>query len=248
MRVTADKKLTDIILRNHLLLPVLDRFRVRLGFGEMTVAEICEENDIHLPFFLEVMNAFHDRKYEPQPDPELFPVPLTIAYLRNAHRYYTEQKVPGISEMIHRLVEGAGEWKGRLAAVTRFFDEYARELDNHIRREEEKVFPYALSVDHAFTTGNPEPGLIESIMECPISAYFREHEDVEEKLLDLKNILIKYVHPSLDQDLIRRILNELFELEADLNDHARLEDLILFPVLVPMEQALLGMAAGGRGR
>lgn len=242
MRFTADQKMASVILGNHLLLPVLGRFSIPLGFGEMTVAEVCSEHNIHLPFFLEVLNAFHDPEYRPVPDPQNFPVPMTVAYLRSAHHYYLDQEVPAIGRMITDFVENAGEWKVKMSAILRFFEDYTRELTLHIGREEDVVFPYALEVDKACRAKEAPEELISRIREYPVSAYAGDHDNVEEKLLDLKNILIKYIHPSLDNEPVRRILDHLFELEADLNDHSRLEDLILVPVLIPMEQQLLEMS------
>jgi len=71
-----------------------------------------------------------------------------------------------------------------------------------------------------------------------ISDYETQHENVEEKLFDLKNIIIKYLPEPKDDKPGYRLLRELFTLEKELNEHARIEDMILVPKVKAMEKAL----------
>jgi len=71
-----------------------------------------------------------------------------------------------------------------------------------------------------------------------ITDYEEEHENVEEKLFDLKIIILKYLPPTTDQNLCFTILQELFILEKDLNEHARIEDTILVPKVEEMESEI----------
>jgi regulator of cell morphogenesis and NO signaling len=68
-----------------------------------------------------------------------------------------------------------------------------------------------------------------------IHEYEEDHENVEDKLFDLKNIIIKYIHSPQDSRLLNLILHEIFELEKDLNNHQHIEDLILVPIVEKME-------------
>ena len=74
-----------------------------------------------------------------------------------------------------------------------------------------------------------------------ITDYEEEHDDVEEKLYDLKNIVIKYLPSSSDDKPYFNILKELFTLENDLNDHSRIEDHILVPKVEAMEFTIKSM-------
>jgi len=71
-----------------------------------------------------------------------------------------------------------------------------------------------------------------------METYEREHDDVEEKLLDLKNIIIKYLPAPADNRFYNQILFNLFRLEADLNEHSRIENTVLIPAIRGMEQDL----------
>jgi len=56
----------------------------------------------------------------------------------------------------------------------------------------------------------------------------------------LKNIIIKFLPPVKDMTICNNILIELFRLEKDLNNHARMEDKVLIPKVREMEKAILG--------
>ena len=72
-----------------------------------------------------------------------------------------------------------------------------------------------------------------------IDIFKNEHDNIEEKLFDLKNIIIKYLHQPKDEKLCNKLLYELFNLEQDLNDHSRIEDKVLVPKIREMEKIII---------
>lgn len=69
-----------------------------------------------------------------------------------------------------------------------------------------------------------------------VTDYREHHSDIEEKLTDLKNLLIKYLPIRDDQQLRRRLLFNLFELEFDLAIHSEIEENMLIPLVEHMEK------------
>lgn len=239
MNITSDMKMADVIHFNYSLLPVITRFGIDLGFGDKTVEEVCLDHDVNLDFFIEITNSFVDDEYIPQKDLNTFSVKLIVDYLEKTHDYYLSEKIPELERMIDEMVvkSGAGAQKSEL--VKNFFREYRTELENHIEREELKVQPYVVEVEKAYEKGTLDEHLRQKISEYSIDDFANEHDNVEEKLYDLKNIIIKYLPPCPDKPLCNRILMELFRLEKDLNAHAELEDKVLIPKVSIMEETLL---------
>ncbi|PJB54926.1 MAG: hypothetical protein CO098_19085 [Bacteroidetes bacterium CG_4_9_14_3_um_filter_41_19] len=100
------------------------------------------------------------------------------------------------------------------------------------------VYPYVLQLEAAIVSGTTSDELLKQVNTYSITDYEAEHENVEEKLFDLKNIILKYLPPTTDQNLCFTILHELFILEKDLNEHARIEDTILVPKVEEMERII----------
>ena len=149
-------------------------------------------------------------------------------------------KVPQVEALINELCnKAAPTQKKQLTLLERFFSEYKNELTEHIEDEEESVYPNVLLLDDAYSTGVINDEHLALIREHPIDAFARKHSNVEEKLYDMKNIIIKYFSPAIDSATSNALLTEIFRLERDLNDHARIEDKVLVPKVRIIEQELL---------
>ncbi|MBQ5424541.1 MAG: hemerythrin domain-containing protein, partial [Bacteroidales bacterium] len=61
------------------------------------------------------------------------------------------------------------------------------------------------------------------------------HSNIEEKLHDLKNIVIKYLPENASQQSRINVLNEIFKIENDLNKHSVIENKILIPLVSKYE-------------
>ncbi len=233
-------KMADIIHTDYHLLLIISRFGIKLGFGDKSIRQVCTENGIDTDFFLVIINSYYQKNYFPSKHLQSFSLEQIVDYLRKAHTYYLKDKVPEVSELLNKLntCAGAGDQKS-LSLINKFFNEYCTELRTHIQREEDHVYPYIFDVEKAFLSGRSDIDIVNRISQYSIDDYEKEHDNVEDKLLDLKNILIKYLQVPMDPSLGKLILFELFRLETDLRDHARIEDKILVPKVRYMEKWLV---------
>jgi len=233
-------KMAEVIHLNYQLLQIISRFGIGLGFGDKTIEQVCREHDLDVDFFLEILNSYHNKEYFPKKHLQGFSLKLIIEYLRNSHAYYLHTKIPYIEQLMHQLTElYQNSDTETFKLIDKFFNEYKNELTDHIGREEKKVYPYVYAVETAFLAKNPSWEIVSQIRSYSIDDFEDEHDNVEDKLFDLKNILIKYLPLPVDNQLCHAILIELFRLETDLNDHARIEDKVLVPKVKYMEKWLL---------
>ena len=235
--ITGQTKMADVIHKNYLLLPVINRFGIKLGFGDRTVEEICSDAKINLSFFLDIINTYHNEYYFPKEKMQEYPVQLIVDYLKETHNYYKKKILPEIEDNIDRLIKSCPVDCDNLKLIEEFYKEYKDELEYHLNNEEKRFFPYIIALTE---TQESPPNLKEIRKKYNFSyeIHNSEHENVVAKLFDFKNILIKYLPPTYDQDLGNNLLSDLFVFEKDLNDHERLEDVILLPALQKIENQL----------
>ena len=242
MQFSPKTKLADIIHINYLLLPIFNRFGIQLGFGDKTVEETCKEKKLNTEFFLVIINSFHDHNYFPQDKLQQFDLKLIVDYIKKSHSYYLDLKVPQIEQLIQNLSSKSDDkFKDQIRLIEKFFSEYKEELIAHIQEEENNIFPYILTIGRAYSEGQINKAHKSMILENSINKFAGEHSNIEDKLFDLKNIIIKYLHPLKDNFTSNALLIELFRLELDLNDHARIEDKVLIPKVQYIEQEILRM-------
>lgn len=232
-------KMADAIHHNHLLLPVINRLGVQLGFADQSVESVCKERGIDIDFFLVIINAFLDHDINKTMKLQTVSVEQVVEYLKATHQYYLERMIPEVENRINALIQHSEIDQKQFLLVKNFFEEYKNELYAHITLEEQSIYPYVVDVYNAHSSNKLHPLLVESIKKYPIDYYAEEHSDVESKLFDLKNILIKYLPESKDSYLKNQVLNALFKLENDLNDHSRIENMVLVPMIAQMEIELL---------
>lgn len=230
--ITGAMKMADLVESDPRSMVLITRFGIDLGFGDKTISKICIEKGIQTEFFLLMVNIFLNPLYFPDKKLKNVDVKLLITYLANSHEYYTREKVPLIQTLFSTFLQRM-EHPAK-AQLQRFFSEYIEEVTDHIEYEEKVAFPYIKDL----VSGEKNPQIKGKSKDYGISVFEERHTNIEDKLSDLKNLLIKYFPPSTDRFLRIRIINELIDLEQDLANHARLEDQILIPVVEQLEKKL----------
>lgn len=225
---TKTDKLSLLIHRNYHLLPVINRFGISLGIRDKSVEEICTEKNIDTPFFLAIVNTYHNEEYFPMNELLTFSLTDIIGYLRKTHEYYLQYVVPKLDDLISQMIASSNsDFKG-LQMIDAFYKKYKMELFQHLDYEEKQVFPYVMEL--IINRKKTE--------EYTIRSFEQEHTNVDDKLNDLKSLIIKYITPDYDNNICNEFLITLFRFEKDLKDHARIEDKILLPLTIKIENQL----------
>ena len=218
--------LSEIVLKNYFLILVLERFGIELGQQNKTVETVCIENNISINVFLIIANLHNNTFYEIQTNQlNKTEIQTIITYLKNSHHYYSEEIFPEVIENIHLLSE-ENKMPG-VSMVESFFNQYKKEVDRHFEYEEDIAFPYILSL-----LDNEQ----NHKANYSVKKYKEHHDDIEEKLDDLKRLLVQHLPQKNDRIIRRKILFALFGLEQDLRIHAKIENDILIPFIENVEK------------
>ncbi len=236
--IKANHILANVIHSDFNLLSVIKRFDIKLGISDRTIKEICDDYSINVDFFLEILNAYHDKNYFAAIKLQSFSIQLIVNFLKSSHHYYNNEKILSIELQIQKLEWDSPDHERNLTILKKFFNEYKNEVKAHTGHEEETVYPYAVFIEESCSKNVIIEECISKMQNYSITNYAKEHDNIEEKLKDLKNIIIKYLPPPSNQNILYEILSELFLLEKDLSDHARIEEKILVPKILEMEEIL----------
>ncbi|MDP4192768.1 MAG: hemerythrin domain-containing protein [Bacteroidota bacterium] len=223
-------KVSEIILSNPYFMMMLEHFGIGLVVHEKTVEQICRENNIRIELFLTFANLFNGHTSGISNVEYSFnDIKTIIEFLKSSHRYYMEEKFPTIRSNIQQMFELNDQSEILMAGS--FFNEYYNEVRDHLDYENKVVFPYVLNLYNQLGQKIPD----EDSNGYSAAEYREHHDNIEEKLTDLKNLLIKYLPLKQDQKIRRKLLFSLFELEYDLHIHSQIEDSILIPLVEQME-------------
>lgn len=220
----ADDKMISIIRDNYNILQSLGSFGINLGFGDKTVREVCDEQDVDTYTFLAVVN-FTINGYKEYDNADRLSISTLLHYLKASHAYYIDFQLPFIRK---ELVDALDESDNLARLILKLYDEYAHSITNHMKYEEKTVFPYVQAlIDGTATAG------------FDIETFSKHHGQVDQKLKELKNIIIKYL-PSdgLHNNQLSATLYDIYNNEEWLNQHSLVEEEIFIPAIRNEERKL----------
>ena len=214
----------SLIRDNYDLLQSLGSFGINLGFGDKTVKETCEDNDVDTYTFLAVVNYTINGYGEFEAD-EQISVPTLLHYLEASHAYFLDFQLPFIRR---ELAESLNEDDSLARLIMRFYDEYAHEIRRHMQYEQKTLFPYV----NTLLEGQPAS-------DYNVETFSKHHSSADKKLRELKLLIIKYLpQDGLHNNQLTATLHDIYENEVWLRQHAQVEDHIFVPAIRRMEQAV----------
>ncbi|MBQ4216251.1 MAG: helix-turn-helix transcriptional regulator [Bacteroidales bacterium] len=216
----SDKMIT-LIKDNYSVLQALGSFGINLGFGDKTVNETCELNGVDTYTFLAVVNLQLNNvgNFE---DDEKISVPTLLRYLKASHAYYLDFQLPFIRRELAESID-ENDKMGRL--ILKFYDDYAHEVQQHMKYEEKTLFPYVQSLIEGRPASN-----------YTIETFSKHHEQTDKKLRELKLMIIKYLPTDAKRNnLLTATLYDIYNNEEWLRHHADVEDFIFTPAIRRME-------------
>ncbi|HLN54071.1 MAG TPA: hypothetical protein VK212_10215 [Lentimicrobium sp.] len=229
--IIEETKASEVIDGNPLTLLMLEHFNIPLGIKEKTVGQLAAENQIDIDIFLSIINLYSGHIPEPKMISSIEDVTSILNFLKNSHQHYLIEQFPLLTMYLSDISKH--NTHAEIELLTRFFDDYLDEVAEHLKYEDEIVFPYITNLTHRSSVN-----LTPSQSKFSISDYRSHHNDIEEKLVDLKNLLIRYLPSQNDAQSRRKLLFALNDLEADLHIHSLIEDVILIPIVERLETSI----------
>ncbi len=220
---TTQMKMSELIESDYKLILLFSRFNMNLGVGEESVATQCQKQGVSESLFIMICNIYSFAQYHPDNEEVAqIDVKQLLSYLSKSHLYYIDARINPIEEQLNMLINDYPDTYK--VVIKKFFSEYKSEVINHFSYEEEIVFPY---VNELLTKGYKKSGY-------NIETFEHNHSNIDDKLSDLKNILIKYL-PATNKAEQTELLFQIFSLEEDLSRHTFIENVVLIPIVRQME-------------
>lgn len=158
-----------------------------------------------------------------------------IVHIKDAHHAFIREECPRIEALTAKVVGVHGENHPELQQVQQVFSALAEELDVHLMKEEQVLFPYIVRMEESAMAGEAAPPSCFGTVTNPIRMMMAEHDGAGEALRALRSITSDYKLPADACISYRTLFEALQGFEADLHQHIHLENNILFPRAVAME-------------
>jgi len=162
-----------------------------------------------------------------------------IDYIINAHHQYVNQTIPEILPLAQKVVEVHGTNHTELAIIQNLFQQISNEMILHMKKEELVLFPYIKKLTLAESDGKGMATPSFGSVRIPISVMETEHETAGIMMRRLSKLSNNYTPPEDACSTLCVFYDKLKEFEYDLNRHVHLENDILHPKAIALEEMLL---------
>ena len=223
----SESRLSDLITAHPSLLSMVTRLGISLGFGDRSIADVCETSGVDTDFFLLICNVYTFNNYVPSTVTILgTDMSGLVPYLEKSHKYYVDKRLPHIELHLDAIAQKLDNRIGKV--LTSFFGIYKKEVEAHFLHEEKEVFPHIAGL----MAGKRDTSYM-------IGEFIHTHSDIEGKLDDLLNIVFKYLPPEVDDDNVLDVVYDILMLSEDLKKHTFIEEKIMVPLVKHLENAIL---------
>ncbi len=236
----AETRVCDIVTELPVRGAVFSKFGIDFCCGGRdTLAKTCEEkgieiNDVIVQIeYIDSMNSKSERgEFDKMSATEL------CDHIENTHHVFLKQHLPITSQHADKVARVHGEREPYLKEVAQVFGQLRAELEPHMMKEEQILFPLIRQLDGSTTLTESHCGSVRN----PIRAMFNEHHAAGQALAKLSELTNSYTPPMHACNTYRALFGELALLEKDTHDHIHKENHVLFVKAQEIERDLIQQA------
>ena len=154
--------------------------------------------------------------------------------IEQTHHAYLRDELPRLRDLVKKVSAVHGQVHPWLTVLGSVYAELVAELDPHMLKEEQILFPMIRELDQATTAPSFHCGNVGN----PIRMMEMEHRNAGDALDRMREMTNDYEIPEGACNSFRAMLTGLEHLEADLHLHIHKENEILFSKALEMEGRL----------
>ena len=239
MQELATKTIREIALEAPLTTRVFEEFKIDYCCGgRIPFAEACEKAGVDPAAVMSKLEnalnapAVKDNSAESKTQTEL------IEYIVDKHHVFTRNELERLLPLMNKVAMKHGEHHPELFEIKELFMAATDDLMPHMRKEEMVLFPYIEQLEFATTGGGVAPMPHFGTVRNPVRMMMFEHETVGDILRKMRSLSNDFTPPEGACPSYRGLYVGLEELEKDLHQHIHLENNVLFPRAIEMEEKL----------
>lgn len=232
---SSKEKLGDIVVKMPKAVEVFKAYEIDFCCGgSRSLIEAIKEHNLKEEEVLEKLQvAYEEVKDLKDESIDWTKAPLSslVDYVVNTHHAYLVQELPKLSQLTTKILRVHGEDHGNvLSPVHKLFHTLKMELEQHLIKEEEIVFPLIKEYE-----ANPSSELLDKTLKT-INELESEHDEVGNILREIRKVTDGYTVPSDGCYSYDLTFKGLELLEGDTFQHVHLENNILFSRLETMKK------------
>lgn len=230
-----DRRISELVDQNYVHAYVLFYFGISFyEYSEYTLEQVCLKRSLRVE---QIVKELESPTYLRETDLPLisYPIDLIVEYLKHSHYLFIKHKLPYIARLVETFKANHENYLNVERDLKIVFPLFVEDFIQHIYEEEDTLFNYIQALERA-TKGKFNPsGLYYMIEKNSVQKFAMEHEVHDDEMEGIRKITRNYAIESTTPLHIKVIYNELKDLSKSLATHARIENEILFPKAMALE-------------
>ncbi len=231
-----NQRISDLVERDTVYAHVLFYFGIRFyEYADQTLAQVCLQKGLNVEKVLQELES-PDKNFQEEDLPLIsYPIDLIIEYLKHAHFLFVKHKLPFIGRLVETFKANHTDYVLVEKDLKVLFPLFMEDFIHHIYEEEDTLFKHIKLLQRA-TTGKFNPSQVYYKLEkYSLQRFALEHEAHEDEMAGIRRITKDYFLAANAPLHVKVIYAELIAFEKSLQAHARIENEILFPKAMALE-------------
>jgi regulator of cell morphogenesis and NO signaling len=236
-----NRKIADLVEENYVNGFVLHYFGIKFyQYFSKTLQEVCDAKKINPAFLIKEMHLIQNTRHETVENKlREHSIDLILAYLKNAHLGFIKRKLPYLAELVQDIDERECNNKNVIADLKLLFPLFVQEFIEHIYEEEDTLFEYIQTLQHFKKGDRNVMKLFREMRRFRMSDFTEEHTIQKNEMQGIMLLTDGYAIDEGDNLRLKVLMHELKGFHQELDRHARVENEMLFPKALQMEQNIL---------
>lgn len=230
------KKITELVSQDHLLAHVLYSFGIPFyEYPTQTLGEVCKEKGLATEPVVKSLELSRENFKEDDIPLFSYRIDLIIEYLKHAHHLFIKHKLPFIHKLVMDFKADHQEYEQVEKDLKILFPLFMEDFIHHIYEEEDTLFKYICSLERALQVCYNPARLYYAMEKHSLQQCALEHEVHDDEMEGIRKITKDYCLIPDAPLHVRVLYSELVDFEKNLKAHARIENEILFPKAMELE-------------
>jgi regulator of cell morphogenesis and NO signaling len=206
--------------------------------GGKSLEQACEKANVPIDHVLDALEMAEEtvRAAQQVHDWNREPLSELIAHIKRTHHEYTRKETARLTALLQKVCSVHGKNHPELSEIHETFAGLAQELTTHLMKEEMVLFPYIERMEEAVIQSEPVLPAPFGSVQNPVAMMEHEHDSAGEALRAMRKASSEFTPPADACVSYKTLYQALAAFEADLHQHIHLENNILFPRAIAVEQ------------
>jgi len=205
--------------------------------GKRKLADVIMNNPSMLHKVTEELESLLENKVSADTDFDKLTLGQLVDHIINKHHSYVKRSLPVILMHLENVAFKHGDAFPEMKEIAVLFRKLKLDFEQHMLKEEEVLFPRIKATESFFATG--EPIEENNSIQYPIHVMEAEHENAGRLMNEIKTLSNCYTAPENACMTFKAGLYELKSFEEDMHTHVHLENNILFPKALKMQEQII---------